>query len=57
MTEVRVGVVSTLIFPSEKNQLPFGLRSSLLRRETMPAQPSQGLPHPHPYPVYQNVHL
>ena len=35
-----MGVRSTLIFPSEENQLPFSLRSSLLRIETVPAQAS-----------------
>ncbi len=37
-----LGFVSTLIFPSEKNQLRLILRSSLLRRETLPAQSSTG---------------
>jgi hypothetical protein len=34
------GAQSALIFPSEKNQLPFSPRSSSLREETVPARPS-----------------
>ena len=33
-------VRSTLVFPSEENQLSFSLRSSLILREAVPAQAS-----------------
>ncbi|MFW6160902.1 MAG: hypothetical protein ACOC57_07150 [Acidobacteriota bacterium] len=43
-----MGLVTRSI-PQRGILLPFGLCSPLLQRETMPAQPSPGIPHPIPF--------